>query len=287
MTVIKEDYSEKVQYDDPDYPVYIRRSFLSTYPHYAAPSHWHEDIELIAVLSGQMKYSVNGEIIDLKEGEGIFVNSRQMHFGFSDTNEECEFLCILFHPMLLCMTTAYERDFVLPVIRHTGLSFLHLCPETGWQKEIWRQIRSVYLCREKPAARMRMGAAFLTIWSLIYENMSLHEKQQQKQDTDLVTVKNMIGFIQQNYAGRVSLSEIAASGMVGQSKCCKLFTKYLGETPNMYLTRYRLNKSMILLRNTDKTITEIAMETGFGSGSYYAETFRKWMGKSPREFRAG
>ena len=86
---------------------------------------------------------------------------------------------------------------------------------------------------------MRMGAAFLTIWSLIYENMSLHEKQQQKQDTDLVTVKNMIGFIQQNYTGRVSLAEIAASGMVGQSKCCKLFTKYLGETPNMYLTRYR------------------------------------------------
>ena len=103
MTVIKEDYSEKVQYNDPDYPVYIRRNFLSTYPHYAAPSHWHEDIELIAVLSGQMKYSVNGEIIDLKEGEGIFVNSRQMHFGFSDTNAECEFLCTLFHPMLLCI----------------------------------------------------------------------------------------------------------------------------------------------------------------------------------------
>ena len=48
--VVNDDYSEKVQYDDPDYPVMISRDFLSSYPNYAAPSHWHDDIELIAVL---------------------------------------------------------------------------------------------------------------------------------------------------------------------------------------------------------------------------------------------
>ena len=92
--VVNDDYSEKVQYDDPDYPVMISRDFLSSYPNYAAPSHWHDDIELIAVLSGQMQYSVNGEIFDLCAGEGVFINSRQMHFGFSSDREECEFICI-------------------------------------------------------------------------------------------------------------------------------------------------------------------------------------------------
>lgn len=62
----------------------MREALLSQYPEYRAPSHWHDDIEFICVLSGGMKYNVNGEIVNLKKGEGIFVNSGQMHSGFSD-----------------------------------------------------------------------------------------------------------------------------------------------------------------------------------------------------------
>ena len=90
--ILKNDYSEKVQYDNPDYPFIVRRCLLSSYPNYAAPSHWHNDIELIAVLSGQMTYNVNGKRISLRKDEGIFINSCQMHFGFSEQKEECEFL---------------------------------------------------------------------------------------------------------------------------------------------------------------------------------------------------
>ena len=95
----------------------------------------------------------------------------------------------------------------------------------------------------------------------------------------------MTGFIQQNYASRISLKEIAAAGSVGISKCCKLFSRYFSQSPNLYLNQYHLNKSALLLRETDMTITEIALSTGFGSASYYAESFRKWAGMSPGEFR--
>ena len=64
-----------------EYPIYIRHSCLSSYPGYAAPPHWHDDIEFIIILKGGMTYNVNGKLIDLASGEGIFVNSRQMHFG--------------------------------------------------------------------------------------------------------------------------------------------------------------------------------------------------------------
>ena len=77
---MRDDRSEKVRYDYTDYPIYIRRALLSSYPGYAAPTHWHDDIEFIAVLSGEMQYNVNGEIVTLAENEGIFVNARQMAF---------------------------------------------------------------------------------------------------------------------------------------------------------------------------------------------------------------
>lgn len=53
---LNENYSEKICYDTPQYPAYIRRGLLSQYPNHSAPNHWHDDIELIAVLSGFNSY---------------------------------------------------------------------------------------------------------------------------------------------------------------------------------------------------------------------------------------
>ena len=95
----------------------------------------------------------------------------------------------------------------------------------------------------------------------------------------------MAEFIQKNYMEKLSLADIAASGAVGQSKCCKLFARFFFQSPTMYLTQHRLTKSMELLLNTDLPVIEIALSVGFGSASYYTETFRKWIGKTPSEFR--
>lgn len=83
----------------------------------------------------------------------------------------------------------------------------------------------------------------------------------------------------------VATTPTTASGAVGQSKCCKLFAKYIKQSPNTYVTQYRLDKSTALLKDTDKTVTEIATAVGFNGSSYYAEAFRKWYGTSPTEFR--
>ena len=283
--ILKDDYSEKVQYENPDYPFIVRRCLLSSYPNYAAPSHWHNDIELIAVLSGQMTYNVNGKRISLRKEEGIFINSCQMHFGFSEQKEECEFLCILLHPVLLCTTSALERDFVLPVIHNHSLPFLHFHRDIDWQNAIFLQCKVIYEMKETPAAPLKIQAAFLKIWAFLYENMELDTKEEAG-DGNMMILRNMIAFIQQNYKNKITLSEIAASGHIGQSKCCKLFSGHLGQSPNLYLTQYRLKKAMELLKNTTKSITEIAVETGFGSSSYFAEIFRKNNGKSPGKYRA-
>ncbi len=281
---MKDDRSEKVHYDDTDYPIYTRRTLLSAWPDYAAPTHWHDDIELIAVLSGEMQYNVNGEIITLQENEGIFVNARQMHFGFSAEKKECDFICVLLHPLLLCATYAYERDFVLPVLHNRNAAYIKLSADIPWQKTMYDDIKSMYSVRSEKSAALQIQKLFLSIWLQLYKNIP-SESQEKKQNTDLSILRNIIGFIQQNYTSKITLDDIAASGAVGQSKCCKLFAKYIGKTPALYLTHYRLNKSTFLLKSTDMTVTEVAAAVGFNSSSYYAEAFRKWYGKSPSEYR--
>ena len=63
---IMQDASEIVHYDIMGTPIYIRKGLLSLYPDMRALCHWHEDIELIYILKGEMNYDINGKTVLLK-----------------------------------------------------------------------------------------------------------------------------------------------------------------------------------------------------------------------------
>lgn len=282
---LTENKSEKIAYDHCDYPFYVRRGKLSEYAGFAAADHWHDAIEMIAVTDGEMEYNVNGQISHMSAGDGIIVNSGQMHFGFSSQMNECEFICVILHPVVLCPVHAFERDFIGPFISDPQIPFILLHPGHLWQKEICGRIISIYESRRRRSAPLRTLSDFAAIWAILCENVPSNTHLRQRPDRGLSVVKDMVSFIQKNYTKKISLSDIAGAGSVGKSKCHKLFNRFFALSPNAYLTQYRLNKSIELLQTTDLPVIEIALSTGFGGASYYSETFRKWMKKSPSEFR--
>ena len=281
---IKDDRSEIVHYDFEDYPIYIRKALLSSYNNFEATPHWHDDIEFIAVLKGEMSYDINGEIINISQNEGVFVNSRQLHYGFSKAKNECDFICILIHPIMLCVSQSLEQKYILPLLNNQSVPYIKLSADTPWQKELLGCIFGMYNAKNDAAAPLKISYLFLKTWSIIFENSNTSVSSK-TQSNDFTTLKNMIGYIQKFYCEKITLDDIAQSGAVGQSKCCKLFDKYIGVTPNSYLIKYRLHQSTWYLKNTDMTITEIAQTVGFSGSSYYAETFRKWLSQSPSEYR--
>lgn len=281
---LKDDRSEIVHYNFKDYPIYMRKALLSSYNNFEAPPHWHDDIEFISVLQGEMNYNINGEIITIKRNEGVFVNSRQLHYGFSKTKSECEFICVLIHPLMLCISEAIEQNYIVPLLENQSVPYIKLSAETPWQKESFDCILNMYNAKDDTVAPLMISCLFLKIWSLIVKNAAVSESPK-TQSNDFTVLKNMIGYIQKFYQEKITLDDIAKEGAVGQSKCCKLFNKYIGITPNAYLVRYRLNQSAWYLKNTDMSIAEIAQAVGFSGSSFFAETFRKQYHKSPSEYR--
>jgi AraC-like DNA-binding protein len=60
-----------------------------------------------------------------------------------------------------------------------------------------------------------------------------------------------------------------------------------GETPHRYLQRRRVERSMFLLRETDRSVTDICFDVGFTSLGTFSRTFREIVGESPSDYRLG
>ncbi len=282
---IRKDGSENVHYDYNGYSAYVHKGLLSSYPGFAADSHWHDDLEWISVLSGDMNYNVNGEVFHLEAGQGIWVNAKQLHYGFSPAHRECIFTCVVLHPMLLCASQQINRDFIMPIITDESLPYILLDSQIHWQQQILDFIQCIYDIRESLYAPLHIQSLFYRIWVLMSEHATAVRKKAGASDRRLSILKDMLSFIQENYRSRITLAMIAAAGNVSSSTCLVLFKKYLQDTPANYVTKYRIKKAMDLLIKSDLSITEIAFDVGFRGASYFAEAFCKNCGCSPSEYR--
>lgn len=279
------DRSERVRYDRAEFPAYIRRGTLSHYLNYAAESHWHDDVELIFVVSGHMWYSVNGETVYLREGDGIFVNARQLHFGYSEDHSECEFLCVLLHPVLLCSSRRVEQCYVAPLL-HSGVPYWRLTPETAWERAVLAAIRTLYAVRDEAAAELKILRAFTELWIALCENVLPDQPTAPDDGGRLSALKDMMSFIGEHAGERLTLAQIAHAGGVGKTGCCAIFRQYLHKTPNGYVTELRMRRAAERLLQTDRTVTEIAYEAGFSGASYFTEQFRRYYGVTPSSYRS-
>ncbi|MDO5425909.1 MAG: AraC family transcriptional regulator [Eubacteriales bacterium] len=286
------DASENVAYNNPLFPLYVRYGILSAYPNYSAISHWHDDLEFILIKKGRMTYNVNGTLIDLAEHTGILVNSRQLHYGFSAEHQECEFLCILFSPEIFHGNPWFYEHLIEPITENTACPCLYLSGH-GWQKTILEHLDALYRFFQEapdqppaqPDAYFDLFGCLTAILKILYQNLPAQQPASAAESQELAALKAMISYIEEHFSGHLTLQDIANAGACCKSKCSLLFRKYLRDTPISYLTKLRLRNSITALLGSDACITDIALEYGFGGASYYCETFRKYYGISPLQYK--
>ena len=97
------------------------------------------------------------------------------------------------------------------------------------------------------------------------------------------TVFEMIDYIKNNYQEKISISDLSKDLAYSESMLNRKFKKEVHITFNEYLNRYRINKAVDLLKNSDYNITEIAYMSGYSSAKYFARVFKKYLGMSPSD----
>lgn len=289
ITKIMRDASEIVRYDEVGIPLSIREGLLSAYPNHRALCHWHEDIEWVYIRSGQMNYYMNGKRVLLNTGEALMVNSRQMHYGYSENGQDCDFIRILCHPKIFITNSVLYQSYIAPVLSNPSLEHLHFKPDHPEDTEALQLLPEILrIKKEHPAAYEIEAAALLSLlWCRLLRShpMMPNEAAAKPKEPDLLVQRDMVSYIYSHYSESINLDEIAAAGKVCRNKCCQIFRRYLNQSPIDFLNHYRLEVSCHLLNNTKLSIAEICTACGFNHQSYYSKIFLRTYSCSPRDFR--
>ena len=94
-----------------------------------------------------------------------------------------------------------------------------------------------------------------------------------------------IAFIEENYKEKITIEDIAKTVNISESYLFSAFKKQMGISPISYLNHYRLSVATELMRNTNKSITEISAEVGVYDSIYFNKLFRKCYQMSPSKYR--
>jgi len=113
---------------------------------------------------------------------------------------------------------------------------------------------------------------------------TLERKRKLNRDTQRL-VRMAMAYMHEHFAEPIARRDIAQYVNIAEDYLTFCFRQELSVTPVKYLQRYRINQAKQLLKNTDKTITDIALSMGFSDSGYFSRIFHREVGVSPEVFR--
>jgi AraC-like DNA-binding protein len=89
------------------------------------------------------------------------------------------------------------------------------------------------------------------------------------------------------YAEPLDVASVARVAHIPEAHFSRSFRDVFGETPHRYLQRRRVERAMFLLRETERSVTDICFDVGFTSLGTFSRTFREIVGETPSDYREG
>ena len=256
----------------------------------AVPWHWHSELEFLWLIRGSLKVFTAHQEYTLAEGEGCFVNRNVLHQMARLPKTQAVFLSQLWDVSLLggARGSVFEQKYLNPVMESKELEALPFLLQNANQRKILEHIRTSCdaVDSEEDGYEMIARNELSSAWLLMMKEIPREARQSQNSENPAeARVKKMMLYIQEHYQEKLSLEEIAAAANISTRECLRDFRQCLHTTPFGYLIDHRLNVAADSLLTSGLPVTEIAMNCGFSSGSYFTKLFREKFQITPLEYR--
>jgi len=250
------------------------------------PWHWHEALEFGYVSHGTVKISATTRTEILHEGEAYFTNSNVI--TMVENVENCILDSHIFHPVFLGghFKSVFETKYLNPVLQNKNLDLLCFRGDTQAQRDLLEKLRRLCALQSESdvefQTRNLLSETWLHLLHIVEEEIHGAGTSGGKNQDRILT---MMAFVQENYAEKVTLENIADAAAVSTRECLRCFKDSIRQSPMDYLIEYRVQVAKKMLETTDLSITEVALRCGFNSNSYFTKIFRRSCGKTPNQYR--
>lgn len=255
----------------------------------SVPWHWHDELELLCVVSGAVRLRASGGAITLREGDTAFINTRSFHM--LEGTPKAHIRSVVFDARLVTgsSTSVYAKRYVDPVLLSENIRFL------VWRSDV--DANAVAMLRHLTAAIDAMDEEGDGFEFSVRDNISqcLLMAYRRLDSTGNVggnmgigesRIRIMCEFVEHHYAEPIKVPDIAASAGVSERECLRCFRSSLGESPSRFLTIRRLAHAAYLLANRpEMPVAEVARAVGIPNASNFAQLFRRDYGYTPHAYR--
>ena len=243
--------------------------------------HYHNEVELLVCRKGTISAVIDNTKYLLHSGDVLFFNSRVPHETFSEeNNSQCMFLQFRIESFLQSPSDDLAK--YLTYLRRNTTKTVQLINDPII-------FNSLCAIREESTEK-KVGYANLICANVhtICGMLARHGIFSDNAQADIGSLQKLLPalqFVEQNYSSELSLDEVSAAAGLNKFYFCRLFKKACGIGFSEYLNLVRVFKAEKMLKKTNKTVLEIAFDTGFSSVSYFNSIFKKYKGCTPTACR--
>jgi AraC-like DNA-binding protein len=253
----------------------------------------HDYFELVFGYSGEATIQVHERDILIREGDLFIIGSTLFHRPIQCSRKKLQAIVVYFLPELIYRDGNIDQEaleYLMPFLAQDS-SFGHVVPrETGLPAQVlhWIELINRELPVNSSQARLCVKTYIRVILMLLgehYKNVRANMEVFAQKKKDIDRLRPLFEFMDEHYPEPISLD--VSSSMVGMSKSYfkGFFKRVTGQTFVAHLDRFRIAKAQALLTSTDKSIADIAQETGFCSQSYFGVVFKKFAHMSPHQYQ--
>ena len=249
--------------------------------HWVANLHKHkENAELVYIVRGSGRVTVDGREFDISEGNLLAYNPGQLHFedfSFSPCQPQL-FHCVFSALEIRSLPPGHILPNGAPPVMDTGElqsnivdCFQALFSESVDQKLGYEQIIH---------ARLETLILYILRLNIAYFPEDLVTDTR---DTNLAVATK--GYLDDNYHNNIHLSNIGEAMSISHYHLAHVFSSYFGMSPIQYMIKRRINEAKRMLLDSQLPIKVIASRIGYDSLSNFILQFRKQVGMTPEQFR--
>lgn len=233
------------------------------------PSHMHKYIEIIYVCKGIQHITVEDKPYSVNEGEAAVIFPDMVHSYFKNENETADEILIMCAPNLLGSLFPSFSNFrpSTPIIKkdkineETFFALNHISPENNFE--------------------VKFGYTCIILSNLINTMILSNDKRIPVQD---ITYK-LTEYINNNFTENITRDSLAKTFNLSKYYISRIFTQKFKMNLRSYLGLIRAEHASVLIRTTNRTLTDICFASGFDSIRTFNRVFKDIYGISPSEFK--